>query len=329
MLYLLATLAVMMWSSTGDSSSPSSSLLEARQAFVRGSADSYRRKRSQADCTFPMDIVLLQDCTGSTADNWGNMKDEQLPLMVQTLDLLHPGTQFGIMCFRDKPIYPYGLSSDRCVVPHGGFTTELSDLQSLYDEQFPYGGSDAPEAQFHAMFAALKSPLYQYRPQEATPLVIMLTDGAPHFEGDGFNAVGLPAFSGKYEHEDPDGQCRHQYYPSPVQVKEAFHDNLTYFAAVVYDPRYQNGLAAKSWNWFVDFIGETPQFTQMMDTENPDFWDKLSEVISELEEYECDLETTPLPTTAATTEEDGSTIESESTRPIGCGTCPPIEECEI
>eukprot|EP01055_Gregarina_sp_Pseudo9_P005438 Gregarina_sp_Pseudo_9__5437@NODE_679_length_2382_cov_576_732394_g642_i0_p2_GENE_NODE_679_length_2382_cov_576_732394_g642_i0NODE_679_length_2382_cov_576_732394_g642_i0_p2_ORF_typecomplete_len312_score20_28Integrin_beta/PF00362_18/4_7e15VWA/PF00092_28/0_0002_NODE_679_length_2382_cov_576_732394_g642_i01791114 len=282
-------------------------LLAARHARIQHESLDYRATRTQDNCVFPLDVVIAQDCTGSLADDWDNMQNVQIPKMVEALIIRHPGTRFAIMCFQDKPFYPFGSESDQCIFSHGGFTTEVADLQSLYDLRFfPYGGSDGPENQ-KAILAAVESPIYNYN-ELATPLVVVSTDAAPHFAEDGLNP-GLPPFSGTYDDQNPQGQCINQYYPSPDQVKSVLHSHLTYLAAVVYDPKYMYGLVARSWKWFVEFIGESDEFLNLMSSTSDDFWDRLSEIIIHLENAECGMDTTT---------------------PVPASTCPPCpnDSCE-
>eukprot|EP01054_Gregarina_sp_Poly1_P004796 Gregarina_sp_Poly_1__4795@NODE_2556_length_1988_cov_3636_680375_g1624_i0_p1_GENE_NODE_2556_length_1988_cov_3636_680375_g1624_i0NODE_2556_length_1988_cov_3636_680375_g1624_i0_p1_ORF_typecomplete_len330_score44_39Integrin_beta/PF00362_18/2_9e19VWA/PF00092_28/0_29_NODE_2556_length_1988_cov_3636_680375_g1624_i0201009 len=258
--------------------------------------------RDPENCTFPIDVILIQDTTESFNNDWNELKTVQLPEMVQELQASHPGTRFATMLHKDKPVWPLGVPptpsngfySDFCVRTDGNFHDNVEGIINMYNRESPYGGGDPPECQFVVLLGASQLP-FAWSPS-ATRLFVVVTDAQPHFDLDGFNTMGLPPHSDEYDQEDPDGQCKSQYYPSPDQMKQSVLNSGAYVAVVAYDADHQNGLVMRSWQWVVRHLGQTDGFLAiMMGDESRDFWTKLSLTIAELENVECKLESTTAP----------------------------------
>eukprot|EP01053_Blabericola_migrator_P000324 Blabericola_migrator_1__323@NODE_1082_length_5496_cov_1003_158224_g741_i0_p3_GENE_NODE_1082_length_5496_cov_1003_158224_g741_i0NODE_1082_length_5496_cov_1003_158224_g741_i0_p3_ORF_typecomplete_len217_score41_93Integrin_beta/PF00362_18/3_7e13VWA/PF00092_28/0_011_NODE_1082_length_5496_cov_1003_158224_g741_i022651 len=155
------------------------------------------------------------------------MKGTQLPLMVSTLKETHPGSTFGLITFRDKPITPFGIPptaengfySDYCA----RIDVPLSDIEALlplaYANNPPNGGGDPAENQFHAMLGAVQSQGIAWPSGvDRAKLLVLVTDAPPHFGSDGSSMQNMTAFGGTFNEADIDGQCVTELYPEPQPV---------------------------------------------------------------------------------------------------------------
>eukprot|EP01057_Protomagalhaensia_wolfi_P000227 Protomagalhaensia_wolfi_Nauph_80__226@NODE_1125_length_1714_cov_193_306866_g858_i0_p1_GENE_NODE_1125_length_1714_cov_193_306866_g858_i0NODE_1125_length_1714_cov_193_306866_g858_i0_p1_ORF_typecomplete_len410_score39_45Integrin_beta/PF00362_18/9_8e25VWA/PF00092_28/6_8e05VWA_2/PF13519_6/0_0011_NODE_1125_length_1714_cov_193_306866_g858_i01041333 len=263
----------------------------------------YLEHRTPMRCDFPLEIVLLQDVTDSFNDDIANMKNVQLDLMYSTLKETHPGSAYAVVPFGDKPISPLGNSYDWCLTFLSELSTDISVLKADYDKLYSQGGGDAPEAQFTAIVAAAQSNTPGWGVVNAAArLMVVVTDAAPHFEGDGHNP-GLAPFSGAFDEENMGEQCRTEYYPTPDTVRRALWNRQTYFGALVYDGSYDYNLPIESWEWLNGFLNQTEGFVHDIDSDASNFWERLALIIAEVEEIECGLSepTTLTPTTLGPT----------------------------
>lgn len=147
--------------------------------------------------------------------------------------------------------------------------------------------------------------------------MVVVTDAAPHFEGDGFNVFNLPPYSGTFEEANNEGQCIQQYYPTPQHVQTALLRREAYLASLVYDGSYGSNLPIESWKWFNNFIGQTEGFVHDIESDSSNFWDRLSQIISELEDIECGPYTSPSPSTTAPVTAEVTTIPIPPTTLLG------------
>eukprot|EP01055_Gregarina_sp_Pseudo9_P001074 Gregarina_sp_Pseudo_9__1073@NODE_1699_length_1385_cov_1772_716939_g1575_i0_p1_GENE_NODE_1699_length_1385_cov_1772_716939_g1575_i0NODE_1699_length_1385_cov_1772_716939_g1575_i0_p1_ORF_typecomplete_len333_score19_40Integrin_beta/PF00362_18/1_8e21VWA/PF00092_28/0_00015VWA_2/PF13519_6/0_15_NODE_1699_length_1385_cov_1772_716939_g1575_i02021200 len=276
----------------------------------------YTRTRAADHCTFPFDIIFVQDCTSTFADDWTALKETQLPLAIQNLQASHPGTRFGTILFQDKPVEPLGITpseendwySDFCVRTNVTLSSDEDDILDLYRAYSPYGGGDVYESQFVSLLAASQLPFAWGA--DTAKLIVVVTDAPPHFDLDGFNP-GLLPHTDYYDQENPEEQCSTQYYPSPDQVKVSIQNAGAYVAVLAYESGEMNNLTSKSWEWFVRHLEETDSFLKLMNEDSSNFWDDLSEVVAEVEGLECARHSTLPPPTPSPTQ-----------RPPHCPPCP-------
>jgi cell division septation protein DedD len=270
----------------------------------RSARPGYFASRTADNCTFPLDVVILQDNTGSFADDYDQMRGLQLKLMTDALAAEHPGTRFALIPFRDKPVGTLGEPFDFCHrydLPLADVS--LEELDAAYANLWSNGGKDPAENQFGAIIAALESKQVGWGGADsiATKLIVLSTDAWPHFADDGLNAYGLTDNSGHLD-EDEDAQCSGQYYPSPEQVQAAIANAGAYTAFLVFDGNYAGGQVVNSWMWFNNYIGQSEDFIEPLANDSSNFWEMLNNVIKAIEEEECVEEsTTPVPTTTETT----------------------------
>eukprot|EP01057_Protomagalhaensia_wolfi_P000031 Protomagalhaensia_wolfi_Nauph_80__30@NODE_1018_length_1805_cov_137_501133_g769_i0_p2_GENE_NODE_1018_length_1805_cov_137_501133_g769_i0NODE_1018_length_1805_cov_137_501133_g769_i0_p2_ORF_typecomplete_len192_score31_50Integrin_beta/PF00362_18/2_7e10potato_inhibit/PF00280_18/0_056VWA/PF00092_28/0_11L_protein_N/PF15518_6/0_22_NODE_1018_length_1805_cov_137_501133_g769_i011861761 len=122
--------------------------------------------RTSEKCDFPFDIVLVQDATGTFADDWPNLVEKGIPSALETITEAHPGSRFGVIIHKDKPVEPLGIAptpengfySDFCVRTDISLSTDLDTILDGYNKYSPYGGGDPPECQFVALLAASQLP---------------------------------------------------------------------------------------------------------------------------------------------------------------------------
>jgi hypothetical protein len=133
-----------------------------------------------------IDIVLLEDETGSFGDDIGNLQGGTTASDIYDTILAEiptPDAWFGVTGFRDYPISPYGSAGDWVY-------RELSVLSSVKTNWLngiagltAGGGGDTPEAQYDAIVAAATSASLGWRPG-AQHVLVVATD-APFHTPDG------------------------------------------------------------------------------------------------------------------------------------------------
>lgn len=289
-------------------------VLESMPKKFRG-IDASMDRRTQSNCTFPLDIVIVQDATASFSDNIAEMRNKQLEELFNGIIVTHPGSRFSVVSFRDKPITHFGGPSDYCLRFEIGFTTDLSDLQEAYTKIRAIGGMDPPENQFGAMMAAIKGSQWNDLNSEYARLVVVSTDAGAHHADDGeFDSSIFISSSGTWGEEDNERICLKEYYPSYSQMKDAIFDYQTYVAMLVFNGDWANNWPMRSWTSFNNYILQTPAFLQDMDANSSNFWFQLQKTITEMENIECLPDsTTPYPTESSTTESTTTPVTTPGT----------------
>lgn len=281
------------------------------------------------ECDFPLNVVFLADCTLTMEDEWDGLVNTELRKAMEGILVSHPLSKFSSILFQDKPVEPFGLVpseangyySDFCVRTDGLLRTSTDDTLDLLKQHTPTGGGDVFEAQFVALMAASQLPLEWA--DDSVKLIVLITDAPPHFDADGLNHGSLTPHADDYDLEDPEGQCRTQYYPSPSQVKDSIEAIGAYVSVVAFEHHEMNSLVTRSWLWFLRYLGHTDAFLSVMEGSNTDtVAEKILSTIAEIEKIECDskLTTSPQPTSAATTAK--VSVPFETTRSLDCPPCP-------
>eukprot|EP01057_Protomagalhaensia_wolfi_P001627 Protomagalhaensia_wolfi_Nauph_80__1626@NODE_2002_length_1248_cov_125_545079_g1567_i0_p1_GENE_NODE_2002_length_1248_cov_125_545079_g1567_i0NODE_2002_length_1248_cov_125_545079_g1567_i0_p1_ORF_typecomplete_len358_score80_22Integrin_beta/PF00362_18/8_7e27VWA/PF00092_28/0_0007VWA/PF00092_28/6_6e03VWA_2/PF13519_6/0_1_NODE_2002_length_1248_cov_125_545079_g1567_i01121185 len=282
----------------------------------------YLTYRTATKCDFPVELVIVQDITYSFDDDIENMVNVQLDLMIDAMAKTHPGSAYAVVPFGDKPLDPFGGRYDFCVRFGNHLSLNTTLIKDDYSQLTIQSGGDIPESQFTAIVAAAQSDQSGWGLiEEATRIIVVVTDAPPHFEGDSYNVMQLPAFSGRFNDEEHEKQCRQEYYPSPDQVRKALLARQAYFGALVYDGSYDYGIPIKSWQWFNSYLNQTDGFVHDLESDASNFWDRLALIITEVEEVECGT---------ATTTEAPPVQPTETVLPTICPPpveCPPVQ-CE-
>lgn len=166
---------------------------------------------------YPIDLVLLQDLSGSFDDDLATIRG-LVPSLYSEVTAIQPDSRFGVASFCDKPKQPFGDSTDFIYQINLPLTSSQTSLQNSINSLQLKSGNDGPEAQLEALqqIALTKSQL-GYR-TNAVNLVVLFTDAEYHVEGDNPGIVNngdtnISAF------ED---------YPGVAQVKQLLESNNIY-----------------------------------------------------------------------------------------------------
>eukprot|EP01056_Protomagalhaensia_sp_Gyna25_P001899 Protomagalhaensia_sp_Gyna_25__1898@NODE_2004_length_1352_cov_1158_974105_g1651_i0_p1_GENE_NODE_2004_length_1352_cov_1158_974105_g1651_i0NODE_2004_length_1352_cov_1158_974105_g1651_i0_p1_ORF_typecomplete_len380_score76_90Integrin_beta/PF00362_18/5_3e31VWA/PF00092_28/0_0004VWA_2/PF13519_6/0_016_NODE_2004_length_1352_cov_1158_974105_g1651_i01041243 len=277
-------------------------------------------------CKFPLDLMFLQDTTGSF--------DDDLPQILLQLDELSaqilkewPGTRFGVAEFRDKPYFPLGEVDDFCYkLNDGALSSDHELLMWQYGRLIASGGADLPESTFQAIINVVLDPAVGWR-EDVTQIVVLVTDAVTHLPGDAlkYSAEEYPDLprdwpdnSGGISTGDVTYECLWQDYPSWEQTKEVLKKNKITLLILTPD---DDSNVVSSWRWVNDVMLEQPASHYMYTESNSsDLMNVLIEMLKSVEP-ECREETT---TVAPTTTED---LGAASTSPQVKST-PPVTQVE-
>jgi len=299
--------------------------------------------RTAEDCTYPLEVVIVQDVTGSFTDDMPVMANSELPVMFDTLSETHPGSSFGIVSFADKPILPFGYPpepnyrDDYCYLLDAPLGQNLADLTGVYNNYLASGGADPPENQYGAIVNTLQAKKIGWGSNpDAIRLVVLVTDAPPHYDdaNGGVDRHGMAAFSGTFEEDNINGQCTAQFYPSWQETIRQINAPVDggippYVAFLVYDDG-ADGKTLDTWQWFASQIYENNSFVRERAEDSSNFWEELSQIIGIMDSVECQpiSSTTPTPTTTttdstSTTTDNGSGIPAGSTETTETSTADP------
>eukprot|EP01057_Protomagalhaensia_wolfi_P000733 Protomagalhaensia_wolfi_Nauph_80__732@NODE_1418_length_1539_cov_2271_686000_g307_i1_p1_GENE_NODE_1418_length_1539_cov_2271_686000_g307_i1NODE_1418_length_1539_cov_2271_686000_g307_i1_p1_ORF_typecomplete_len391_score109_20Integrin_beta/PF00362_18/1_3e26VWA/PF00092_28/0_0024VWA_2/PF13519_6/0_3_NODE_1418_length_1539_cov_2271_686000_g307_i11281300 len=268
--------------------------------------------KCQEICYLPLDVVFLQDTTGSFDDDLPNVV-AQIPDMINAVLADHPESQFGVAEFKDKPYFPWGEPDDFCYkLGEGKLSPDLADFEWAYSGLYASGGGDLPEAQFQALINTALDPAVGWRPLAAAGksgdaenagarLVIMSTDAQPHLPLDWMKLPeedfpdvprNLPVNSGTISTGDVNYECVHQDYPSAEQARSALKAKNIFLAILT--PNEPEVVGA--WQWFNEFLGQPDDFYQFISADSSDLIDGVLKAIASVTSYLCPTTTTVLPT---------------------------------
>lgn len=184
-----------------------------------GTASSeYEHMRTPENCVFPIDLLLLQDATGSFQVDFELTANNVLPHIDKVLPTRHPNSYISLVTFKDKPFQALGEPNDYCVKVESLYQSEAIALKPHYDAAGVGGGHDYPENQYGALMAVLDSPetIPWSRNPLATKLIIQITDAQPHFGGDSQQSLYpfLSEWGSGYDELSEDKYCKERYYPT-------------------------------------------------------------------------------------------------------------------
>lgn len=190
----------------------------------------------------PLDLVLLQDLSGSFLDDVDTLRDLAGDL-VDEVRALQPDSLLGVASFVDKPIVPFGVpgefayNTDRPLTDDpGAFTATIDGLTVAF-------GNDTPESQLEALLQlGLRAEAELGYRAEALRVAVLATDAPFHIAGD---FAGVPANDGDTI-LDGNPPATGEDYPSIAQVRDALVDaGIAPIFAVTSDqiPVYQDLVA--------------------------------------------------------------------------------------
>ncbi|WP_238365327.1 Ig-like domain-containing protein [Mesobacterium pallidum] len=130
-----------------------------------------------------LDFIFLQDLSGSYADDLPILK-AQISNVIATVEDIDPFADFGVASFIDKPISPFGATTDYVYQTHLAVTSDNDAVIAAMQALTTRSGADGFEAQLSGLLqVALRTTELGYR--EGTKRIVMLsTDAGFHQEGD-------------------------------------------------------------------------------------------------------------------------------------------------
>ncbi|KAF5309292.1 hypothetical protein D9611_014666 [Ephemerocybe angulata] len=145
------------------------------------------------DASKPLDILFLQDATGSQGPYISSARSAIQSICTkisESASLSQGAIRFGLIAFRDHP--PQDTSF---VTKNFGFTSDVGTMITNLASLVASGGGDGPEAST----AALADALNMEWEEDAVKIVVLITDAAPH--GIGEPGDGFP--NGSPDQNDP------------------------------------------------------------------------------------------------------------------------------
>jgi hypothetical protein len=103
----------------------------------------------------PLDIILLQDETGSMADDIGNLSVLSPAIWDSISGMAESGFRMSVVGFRDFDFYPWGYSGDWVYRKLQDFTTVRDEFVASVNTLTAGGGYDTPESQYPAIYYML------------------------------------------------------------------------------------------------------------------------------------------------------------------------------
>lgn len=318
---------------------------------ARSDMTAFKSLRTPDNCIFPLDVLILQDLSGSHQGDFRETILKTLPSIAATLPLQHPGSLFSLVTYRDKPVNELGEVEDDCFTVQSLNEEDPMDLEAYLLAEEAGGGWDYPENQYGGLLAALKSPKtigWRTNPK-ATPVIIHITDSEPHYEGDGRQSLypQLAPWGADYDEDLADEYCNNRYYPAPNVVQQAILESGVYVSHIIVRPEWQSGRALAAWTWFNELVGFPSEFVQALEDSMDNWFGEFSEILTEIMELECGEETTSTEPAQRTTKEltvdpagtdvpitrprtttsTSTTTTTTSTEAEGTVAPPPTEDC--
>lgn len=138
--------------------------------------------------TLPLDLFLLQDLSGSFAEDLPVMNGIAADLVSAIAAAGYPSPQYGVGAFVDKPMSPFGTSEDYVYETLLPLTLESAGFVATIATLEVSGGSDGPESQLEALLqVAVRVNALGFR-ADARRVVVLTTDAPYHVAGDGATA---------------------------------------------------------------------------------------------------------------------------------------------
>lgn len=172
---------------------------------------------SDDDGARQLEMVLLQDLSGSFGDDVSTVRGLADDL-IAAISGLTADVQLGLASFIDKPISPFGSTTDHEYLTQLALTGDFDAWKAALDALTIGSGADGPEAQLTGLMqVALRDSEVGWS-SDALKVVVLTTDAAPHVAGD-FSTV--PSNDGDDITDGPSNDGTGEDYPSVDQVKDA------------------------------------------------------------------------------------------------------------
>ncbi|GGA22394.1 M10 family metallopeptidase C-terminal domain-containing protein [Neptunicoccus cionae] len=171
------------------------------------------------DSDRPLELVLLQDLSGSFSNDLltvNGLVDD----LITSVSGLADDVRLGLTSFIDKPISPFGSSTDHEYKTELGLTADTNAWKTAVTGLSTGDGSDLPESQMTGLLqVALRTSEVGWS-SSALKVVVLTTDAVPHFAGDNPNTPN----NGDAVLDGPSGDGTSEDYPTIEMVKAALLD---------------------------------------------------------------------------------------------------------
>ena len=164
-----------------------------------------------------LEMVLLEDLSGSFGDDISTVSGLADDL-VTAISGLAADVELGLASFIDKPISPFGSTSDHEYQTELALTGDYDAWKAALDALVLGSGADGPESQLTGLMqTALRTAEVGWS-SDALKVVVLATDAVPHMAGD---FVGVPSNDGDDVTDGPGDDGTGEDYPTLQQVKDA------------------------------------------------------------------------------------------------------------
>ena len=164
-----------------------------------------------------LEMVLLEDLSGSFGDDISTVSGLADDL-VTAISGLAADVELGLASFIDKPISPFGSTSDHEYQTELALTGDYDAWKAALDALVLGSGADGPESQLTGLMqTALRTAEVGWS-SDALKVVVLATDAVPHMAGD---FAGVPSNDGDDVTDGPGDDGTGEDYPTLDQVKDA------------------------------------------------------------------------------------------------------------
>ena len=118
---------------------------------IEGVAARERLQSTSTTIDVPLDVVVLQDETGSMGGTIEQLRNLTPQIWDSLNDASTAGFRMSVVGYRDYAVYPWGDSSDWVYRQVGDFTTSRESYISYLDGLSADGGGDTPEGLLPAL----------------------------------------------------------------------------------------------------------------------------------------------------------------------------------
>ncbi|EZG57774.1 hypothetical protein GNI_097130, partial [Gregarina niphandrodes] len=260
-------------------------------------------------CFLPIDLLLVQDTTGSFMDDLPNVS-KAIPTLVSSVLENNPGSHFGAVEFKDKPYRDLGEPDDFCYRMASALTGDVATFQKAWDTLYASGGGDLPEVQLQALIDAAQDPTVGWRVIDnsiqsgddvssvvGARLIVLSTDAVPHDPLDydlyleeplpepPLPPSFMPPFPDNSVGVTPDFQCRIYDYPSMAQAANVLKTNNVMVVFLV--PEIETDAVAKWSEFNTEYLGQPANFLQYISSDSSDIVQVVLQAVSAVSQYVC------------------------------------------
>jgi Ca2+-binding RTX toxin-like protein len=135
------------------------------------------------ETTRPLEMVLLQDLSGSFGDDVATVQGLADDL-IASISGLATTVRLGLASFIDKPTSPFGGSGDHEYMTQHGLTGDYAAWKAAVDAMTIGYGNDGPESQMTGLLQVALRGAEMGWSADALKVVVLTTDAEPHLAGD-------------------------------------------------------------------------------------------------------------------------------------------------